>query len=59
MTYSDFVNKAPACAGFVLGLLTGSWVVISGVTTRVSIAITPIKGLRTLLIATHEPPSKV
>ena len=34
----------------------GSWLLISGVIIRV---ITHIKGLRTLLIATHEPPSRV
>ena len=38
-------------------LLGGSWVVISGVIIKVSIVITHIKGLITLLITTHEPPS--
>ena len=36
-------------------LLGGSWVLIS----RVTILITHIRGLRTLLITTPEPPSKV
>ena len=38
--------------------LGGSWVVISGVIIGVTMVITPIKGLITLFIATHEPPSK-
>ena len=37
-----------------LELLGGSWLVISGVTSRVTIHI---RGLITLLITTHEPPS--
>ena len=41
---------------FVLG---GSWVVISGVTNRVTVVIIHIRGLITLLITTHEPPSRV
>ena len=41
----------------VLPLLGGSWVVISGVISRVTIIITPIRGLITPLITTHEPPS--
>ena len=41
------------CSG--LKLLGGSWVVISGVISRVTIHI---RGLITLLITTHEPPSK-
>ena len=39
-------------------LLGGSWVVISGVITRVTIVITHINGLITLLITTHEPLSR-
>ena len=41
-------------------LLGGSWVVITGVISRVTIIITqtPIRGLSTLLITTHEPPSR-
>ena len=35
----------------------GSWVVISGVISKVSIVITHIRGLLTILISTHEPPS--
>ena len=38
-------------------LLGGSWVVISGVISRITIIITPIRGLITRLITTHEPPS--
>ena len=38
---------------FVLG---SSWVVISGVISKVTILITLIRGLVTLLITTHEPP---
>ena len=39
-------------------LLGGSWAVISGVISRVTILTTHIRGLITLLITTHEPPSK-
>ena len=39
------------------GLLGGSCVVTSRVISRVSILITHIRGLITLLITTHEPPS--
>ena len=38
-------------------LLAGSWVVISGVISRVTIVITQIRGLITPLLTTHEPPS--
>ena len=37
--------------------LGGSWVVISGVISKVTILITLIRGLITLLISTHEPSS--
>ena len=40
------------------GLLGGSWAVISRVIFRVTIIITHIRGLITLLITTHEPPSR-
>ena len=40
-------------------LLGGSWAVISGVISRVTIVITHIRGLITPLITTHEPPSRV
>ena len=43
--------------GFQLFLLGGSWVVISGVISRVTILITHIRGLISPLITTHEPPS--
>ena len=42
----------------ILGLLGGSWVVISRVISGVTILITHIRGLITLLITTHEPPSR-
>ena len=38
-------------------LLGGSWVVISGVMSRVTIAITYIRGIISSLITTQEPPS--
>ena len=38
-------------------LLGGSWVVISGVISKVTIVITHTRGLITILITTHEPPS--
>ena len=38
-------------------MLGGSWVVISGVLSRVAILITHTRGLIALLITTHEPPS--
>ena len=38
-------------------VLGGSWVVISRVKSRVTILITQIRGLRTPLITTPEPPS--
>ena len=41
------------CKDFVL--LRGSWVVISGVISRVTINIIRIRGLKTPLITTHEP----
>ena len=40
-------------------LLGGSWVVISGVTGKVTIVITHIRGLITILTTTHEPPSRL
>ena len=41
-------------------LLGGSWAVISGVTTRVTIVITQINGLIiTPLLTTHVPPSGI
>ena len=39
-------------------LLGGSWAAISGVISKVTIAITHIRGFITILITTHEPPSK-
>ena len=39
-------------------VLGGSWVVISGVISKVTIVITHIRGLITILITTHEPPSR-
>ena len=43
--------------GSTLHILGGSWVVISGHISRVTILITHIRGLITPLITTHEPPS--
>ena len=40
-------------------LLGGSWVVISGAISKVTIIITHIRGLITPLTTTHEPPSSV
>ena len=48
------INKGTV-QGSILG---GSWVVISGVTSKVTIIITHIRALITPLITTHEPPSK-
>ena len=42
---------------FSVRVLGGSWVVISGDISRVIIVISPIRGLITLFITTHEPPS--
>ena len=39
-------------------LLGGSWVVINGVISRVTILISHIRGIIAPLITTHEPPSK-
>ena len=39
-------------------VLGGSWVVISGITTKITIVPTHIRGLITVLITTDEPPSK-
>ena len=41
------------------GLLGGSWVVISGVISRVTLIKAHIRGLPTLLMTSHEPPSRV
>ena len=41
-----------------MNLLGASWVVISGVVSRVTVIITHIRGLITPLITTHEPPSR-
>ena len=38
--------------------LGGSWVVVSGVISRVSVIITHIRGRIAPFITTHEPPSK-
>ena len=46
-----------ACNSSVL--LGGSWVVISGVISRVAVLITHNGGLIAPLITTHEPPSQV
>ena len=46
-----------ATIGLSYSLLRGSWVVISGAISRVTIVITQIRRLITPLITTHEPPS--
>ena len=45
--------------GFQWGLLGGSWVVIIGVVSWVTVIITHIRGLISPLITNHEPPSRV
>ena len=63
-----FLNQVPTLRAWNLGfirvwgfrestLLGGSWVVISGVISRVSILITLIRGHITPLLTTPEPPS--
>ena len=49
------VNPKPYSREALLG---GSWVVTSGVISRVTTLITHIRGLITPLITTHEPPSR-
>ena len=39
-------------------LLGGSWVVISGMISMVTVVITHFRGLLNLLITTHETPSR-
>ena len=52
---------AEICFFFPVGLLGGSWVVISGVISplRRVISIVTLLKLITLVITTHEPPSRV
>ena len=52
----NFTNLEPLKDPYTI--LGGSWVVISRVISRVTILITHIRGLITLLITTHEPPSR-
>ena len=42
-----------------LGLLKGSWDLVTGVIIKVTILITPIRVLITLLTKSHDPPSIV
>ena len=42
-----------------LGLLKGSWDLVTGVIIKVTILITPIRVLITLLTKSHDPTSKV
>ena len=44
--------------GFHWLILGGSWVIISGVRSRVTVVITHLRGLITPLITTPEPPSR-
>ena len=39
-----------------MSCLGGSWVVISGVISKITIVLIHIRGLTTMLIATHAPP---
>ena len=43
----------------LLGLLGGSWVVIGRVVSRPTFLLAHNRGLRTPLITTHEPPSRL
>ena len=43
----------------VIKVLGGSWVVLSGVISRVTVIKTHIRGLITPFITTHEPPTIV
>ena len=53
------INKEPEGAVVsVVALLGGSWVVVSKVICRVTIAITYVRGLMTRRKTNHEPPSK-
>ena len=51
------VNTKTQCSAQLAPILGGSWVVISGLISRVTRGITHITGLITPLITTHEPPS--
>ena len=42
-----------------MAVLGGSWVVISGVISMVTLILTHFRGLITPFITTHEPPSRV
>ena len=52
------IRKALGASALGQQVLGGSWVVISRVISRVTIVISPIRGLIAPLIATHEPPSR-
>ena len=51
-------KKAPSGSYALKHVLGGSWVVISGVRSPLIWVISIVTLLRTLLITTHEPPSK-
>ena len=51
-----FFQRRPC---FSCGILGGSWVVVSGVISRVTRLMTHIRGLIPSLRTTHEPPSTV
>ena len=60
----DFLEGGPTIMpgraslyGSVVYSTWGSWVVISGIISRVTTLITHIRGLITPLVTTHEPPS--
>ena len=54
MAQKEYEAHIP-CQGTALG---GSWVVTSGVISRIAIVITHIRGLIIPLITAHEPPSR-
>ena len=49
----------PTPSSFTKSVLGGSWVVISGVISSVTIVVTHIRALITPITTTHEPPSRV
>ena len=55
-TVSVYSSSPCLCHSSLLG---GSWVVLSRDISRVTVVITHIGGLITLLIPTHEPPSRI
>ena len=56
---SKFLGRASRFLVSETTALAGSWVVVSGVISKVTRIMTQIRGLITPLITTHEPPSMV